>query len=309
MGERFAEVGGGITLCYETFGDPGAPPVLLVMGLGMQMLGWDERFCRRLADRGLHVIRFDNRDAGRSTQLDDLPVPTMVQLALRRPPRTSYRLADMARDAAGLLDALRLPSAHVVGASMGGMIAQTLAARHAPRVRSLTSIMSNTGALWSGQPALRMYPIFIAPPARDRDQYVQRTLRVFEQIGSPGFEQDQLEMSELIGIAFDRAHRPRGSARQLAAILASGDRTRELRGIRAPTLVIHGEADRLVTPSGGRATARAIPGARLLTVPGMGHDLPQGAWPQLLDAIGGHVAAAEARRAAAGAAMGDEAAA
>jgi pimeloyl-ACP methyl ester carboxylesterase len=309
MDERFAEVGGGITLCYETFGEASNPPVLLVMGLGMQMLGWDERFCRGLADRGLYVIRFDNRDAGRSTQLDHLPVPTVVQLALRRPPRTSYRLADMARDAAGLLDVLGLPSAHVVGASMGGMIAQTLAARHPARVRSLTSIMSNTGALWSGQPALSMYPIFVAPPARDRQQYVERTLRVFQRIGSPGFEQDQLELSELVGIAFDRAHRPRGSARQLAAILASGDRRRELRAIRAPTLVLHGEADRLVTPSGGRATARAIPGARLVTIPGMGHDLPQGAWPQLLDTIGGHIAAAEAQGAAAAAAVSDEAAA
>jgi pimeloyl-ACP methyl ester carboxylesterase len=294
MDERFAEVGNGITLCYETFGDPSAPPLLLVMGLGMQMVAWDERFCRRLAERGFFVIRFDNRDAGRSTHLDGAPAPTPLQTVRRRIPRPAYKLADMALDAAGLLGALQLEDAHVVGASMGGMIAQSLAARHPGRVRSLVSIMSNTGARWSGQPALRAYPVLLGRPPRERAAFIEHAVKMWSLIGSPGFERDELELRELVGLGFDRAFTPESTARQLGAIIASGDRRRELRAVRAPTLVIHGEADRLVAPSGGRATARAIPGARLLTIPGMGHDPPRGAWPQILDAIERHARAADA---------------
>jgi pimeloyl-ACP methyl ester carboxylesterase len=294
MDERFAEVGNGITLCYETFGDPGAPPALLIMGLGMQMIAWDDRFCQALADRGFHVIRFDNRDAGRSTRFDDAPVPTPLQIATRRIPDPPYRLADMALDAAGLLDALGASPAHVIGASMGGMIAQSLAARHPGRVRSLTSIMSNTGARFSGQPALRSYPVLLGRPPREREAYIEHALKMWALIGSPGFDRDEAELRVSLGAAYDRAFRPEATARQLAAILASGDRRRELAGVQAPTLVIHGEADRLVAPSGGRATAKAIPGARLLTIPGMGHDLPRGAWPQVIDAIAGHAQAADA---------------
>jgi pimeloyl-ACP methyl ester carboxylesterase len=294
MDERFADVGNGVTLCYETFGEPGAPPVLLVMGLGMQMLGWDERFCRDLADRGFFVIRYDNRDAGRSTAFDSVPPPTVRELATRRIRRPAYKLADLALDAAGLLSALELDDAHVVGASMGGMIAQTLAARHPARVRSLTSIMSNTGARFSGQPALRAYPFVLGRAPSEREAYLDHALRMWSFIGSPGFERDTDELREQLGTAFDRNYSPAGTARQLAAIVASGDRRREMRAIRAPTLVIHGEADRLVSPSGGRATAKAIPGARLMTVPGMGHDLPRGAWPQVLDAIERHARAADA---------------
>jgi pimeloyl-ACP methyl ester carboxylesterase len=294
MDERFADVGNGVTLCYETFGEPGAPPVLLVMGLGMQMLAWDERFCRDLADRGFFVIRYDNRDAGRSTAFDSVPPPTVRELATRRIRRPAYKLADLALDAAGLLSALELDDAHVIGASMGGMIAQTLAARHPARVRSLTSIMSNTGARLSGQPALRAYPFLLGRAPSEREAYLDHALRMWSLIGSPGFERDTDELREQLGTAFDRNYSPAGTARQLAAIIASGDRRRELRAIRAPTLVIHGEADRLVSPSGGRATAKAIPGARLMTVPGMGHDLPRGAWPQVLDAIERHARAADA---------------
>jgi pimeloyl-ACP methyl ester carboxylesterase len=294
MDERFADVGNGVTLCYETFGEPGAPPVLLVMGLGMQMLAWDERFCRDLADRGFFVIRYDNRDAGRSTAFDSVPPPTVRELATRRIRRPAYKLADLALDAAGLLSALELDDAHVVGASMGGMIAQTLAARHPARVRSLTSIMSNTGARLSGQPALRAYPFLLSRAPSEREAYLDHALRMWSLIGSPGFERDSDELREQLGAAFDRNYSPAGTARQLAAIIASGDRRRELRAIRAPTLVIHGEADRLISPSGGRATAKAIPGARLMTVPGMGHDLPRGAWPQVLDAIERHARAADA---------------
>jgi pimeloyl-ACP methyl ester carboxylesterase len=308
MDERFADVGPGITLCYEAFGAPSDPTILLVMGLGMQMLAWDERLCRDLAGRGFHVVRFDNRDAGRSTLMEDVPTPTALQIIRRRAPAGSYRLADMAADAVGLLDALGRDRAHVVGASLGGMIAQTMATRHPERVRSLTSIMSNTGARWSGQPALRTYPLFLAPAARDREQYIQRTVKLFGLIGSPGFTADELELRELAGVGYDRAHHPRAAARQLAAIFASGDRRRELAAVRAPTLVIHGTADRLVAPSGGRATAKAIPGARLMTIPGMGHDLPRAAWPQILGAIEAHARAADAAAAAPVHAAGEAAA-
>jgi pimeloyl-ACP methyl ester carboxylesterase len=294
MDERFADVGSGITLCYETFGDPAAPPALLIMGLGMQMLAWDERFCTELAGRGYFVIRYDNRDVGRSTRFDDIAPPTVRELATRRIARPPYRLSDMALDAAGLLSVLELDDAHVIGASMGGMIAQTLAARHPARVRSLTSIMSNTGARWTGQPALRAYPVLLGRPPREREAYVEHALKMWALIGSPGFDREVDELRVQLGAAFDRAYNPQGTARQLAAIVATGDRRRELRAVRAPTLVVHGEADRLVAPSGGRATAKAIPGARLMTVPGMGHDLPRGVWPTVLDAIDRHARAADA---------------
>jgi pimeloyl-ACP methyl ester carboxylesterase len=284
MDERFAQVSDDITLCYETFGDPADPTILLIMGLGTQMVAWHEDLCRDLAGRGYHVVRYDNRDIGRSTHLAHLPPPTVAQL-LRRSRNAGYLLADMARDAIGLLDHLGVGAAHIVGASMGGMIAQTIAATYPERTLSLTSIMSNTGARWSGQPALRLYPIFLRRPGRDREEYIRHTLRLFTLIGSPGFERDDDDTREMAGLSYDRGHDPAGSARQLGAIVASGDRTEELRKITAPTLVIHGEADKLVAPSGGRATARAIRGARLMTIPGMGHDLPRGTWPRVVDAI------------------------
>jgi pimeloyl-ACP methyl ester carboxylesterase len=285
MHEQFADVGNGITLCYETFGDPSAPPVLLVMGLGTQMIAWDTRFCEDLASRGFFVVRFDNRDTGRSTRLDGAHVPGLAEIALRRIPNPAYKLADMALDTVGLMNALALESAHVVGVSMGGMIAQTIAARRPERVLSLTSIMSSTGSRWRGQPALRTYRQFLRPVSTDRATYIAQTAALFEIIGSPGFERDDDDLRSLLAAMYDRGHDPGSVSRQLAAILASGDRTAELRRITAPTLVIHGTADKLVAPSGGRATARAIPGARLLKIEGMGHDLPRGAWPQIIDAI------------------------
>ena len=288
MDERFCTAG-ELELCYETFGDPADPTLLLIMGLGTQMLGWHEDFCRLLADHGLHVVRYDNRDIGRSTHLDDLPVPTPRQLILRRPPSPGYDLGHMAQDAAGLLDGLGVDAAHVVGASMGGMIAQTLAARRPERVRSLTSIMSTTGGRTVGQPALRVLPMFLQRPSTDRDSVIERTVKLFAMVGSPGFERDEAALRELAGASYDRDHDPRGSGRQLAAILRSGDRTAEVRRISAPTLVIHGDKDRLVRPSGGKATARAIRGARLELIAGMGHDLPRPAWPQLVELIAGHV--------------------
>jgi pimeloyl-ACP methyl ester carboxylesterase len=284
MAESFCRVG-DIEICFETFGDPADPAVLLVMGLGTQMLGWHEDFCTDLAGRGFHVIRFDNRDIGRSTILSSAPVPTLGQIIRRDKRAASYTLAEMAADGAGLLDHLGIERAHLVGVSMGAMIAQTIAARRPERVLSLTSIMASTGSRWRGQPALKTYRQFLRPVSTDRAAYIAQTAALFDIIGSPGFDRTDEDLRSLLGAMYDRGHDPGSVTRQLAAILASGDRTAELRHITAPTLVIHGTADKLVAPSGGRATARAIPGARLLMIEGMGHDLPRGAWPQLIDAI------------------------
>jgi pimeloyl-ACP methyl ester carboxylesterase len=284
MAESFCRIG-DIELCYETFGNPGDPALLLIMGLGTQMLGWDEEFCEDLAGRGFHVVRYDNRDIGRSTILDTYPAPTLGQLLRRDRHAAAYTLTEMAADGVGLLDHLGLERAHLVGASMGGMIAQTIAGRRPDRVLSLTSIMSSTGSRISGQPALRTYRKFLRPVSRDRQRYIDQATDLFHWIGSPGFDRDEATLRDLLGRMYDRGHHPSAASRQLAAILASGNRTPELRGITAPTLVIHGTKDRLIAPSGGRATARAIPGARLLMIEGMGHDLPRGAWPQMLDAI------------------------
>jgi len=294
MDERFCDVGRGITLCYEPFGTPGDEPVLLIMGLGTQMVAWHEDFCRDLAARGYYVVRFDNRDIGRSTHVGG-PPPTITQLLLRSKRAARYTLADMADDAAGLLRELGLSPAHVIGASMGGMIAQTLAARHPEQVRSLTSIMSNTGALTNGQPALRLYPFFLRRRPAGLDEYVAHFARLFAAIGSTGLPRDPDEIRALAGISYERDHDIAGPGRQLAAIIASGDRTRELRKVVAPTLVVHGTADPLVSPSGGRATARAIKGAKLMNIAGMGHDLPRAIWPQLIDAIVDNAARAGGR--------------
>ncbi|HYH58907.1 MAG TPA: alpha/beta hydrolase [Thermoleophilaceae bacterium] len=284
MDERFCKVG-DVELCYEPFGDPDRPAVLLVMGLGTQMLGWHEDFCRELAERGFFVIRYDNRDVGRSTRLDDAPTPTMPQIMTRRVKQPPYLLADMADDGLGLLGELGIERAHVVGASMGGMIAQTMAARAPERVESLVSIMSSTGSRWSGQPAPRILPVFLQKPAASREDYQERLVKLFKLVGSPAFERDDDELRELAGQAWDRGLDPHGFARQLGAILASGNRSADLRRIEAPTLVIHGKADRLVRPSGGRATAKAIPNAKLELIDGMGHDLPRGIWPRILGGI------------------------
>jgi pimeloyl-ACP methyl ester carboxylesterase len=294
VNEQFCDVGRGITLCYETFGDPSDPAALLIMGLVTQMVAWHEDLCRELAARGLYVVRFDNRDCGRSTHLQG-PPPTLGQLLLRSKRPARYTLADMADDAAGLLSALELAPAHVIGASMGGMIAQTVAARRPEQVRSLVSIMSNTGGRWVGQPSLRAYPLFLrrATHGEGREAFIERAVHMFATIGSTGLPQDVEDIRELAAVSYDRDRDPAGAGRQLAAIVASGDRTAELRTITAPTLVIHGTADPMVSPSGGRATARAIAGAKLVRVEGMGHDLPRAAWPQLIDAIASHTARAD----------------
>src|SRR3954467_12073124 len=296
MAEAFARVG-DIDICYEAFGDPGNPAMLLIMGLGTQMIAYHSEFCAQLADRGFFVIRHDNRDIGRSTHLDGRPVPSLVQLA-KRDRNAPYTLADMADDSVGVLDALGIEKAHVVGTSMGGMIAQTVAIRHPDRVLSLVSIMSNTGARRTGQPSVRLYGTLLKSAPRDREGYIAHQMDVFAKIGSPGFPRDDDDLRHTFARAFERGHDPAGSGRQLAATRAASDRTEQLGAIRVPTLVIHGTEDRLVNPSGGRATAKAIPGARLLMVEGMGHDLPRGAWPQIIDAIAENAARAGAPAAA-----------
>ena len=295
-GERLYDVGRGIELCAETFGDRADPPVLLIMGLGMQMVHWPLPLIAALVERGLYVVRFDNRDRGRSTHMST-PPPSRTRLLTRRFGSEQYTLADMARDTAGLLDALELDSVHAVGVSMGGMIAQTLAATWPRRVRSLVSIMSTTGSRRAGQPKPHVLPLLLKPAPRERDAFVVHQLAILTAIGAPGDVLDTPEGRAFVADTHDRDPDVRGTGRQLAAILASGDRTKQLRGIAAPTLVVHGDSDPLISPSGGRATAKAIPGARLTIVPGMGHDLPLENWPEVIGSIVHHVRAAEAERA------------
>jgi pimeloyl-ACP methyl ester carboxylesterase len=283
-GEQFARVG-GLKLCYETFGAPHAPPLLLIMGLGSQMILWDEEFCRRLAERGFWVIRFDNRDVCRSTILRDSTVPRQWQLATRDPRAAAYTLDEMADDVAGLLDHLDLRAAHVVGASMGGMIAQLLAINHPDRVLSLVSIMSTTGNRNVGRPRPRVALRLLRSAPRDRDGYIDQHLETYRQIGSKVFAFEEERKRERAGRCYDRGIHPAGSARQMAAIVTAPDRTSALGGVRAPTAVIHGDRDPLVDISGGRATAEAIPNAKLVTMNGMGHDLPQELWSQVIDTV------------------------
>jgi pimeloyl-ACP methyl ester carboxylesterase len=273
---RFAPVG-DVDLCYDTFGNPEDPLMLLVMGLGFQLVHWPEEFCRLLAAEGFFVVRFDNRDAGRSTHL----------------PGRRYTLDDMADDAVGLLDALGIDSAHVVGASLGGMIAQAMAVRHPDRVRSLASLMSTTGRRGAGRTSLRVLRHAVGRRPRNEQEAIERRVRVFRAIGSTGFDQDPDEIRRVTALAFRRDPDAReGRRRQHRALRAAGDRTESLRLLTLPTVVIHGTEDRMCHPSGGRATADAIPGARLVLVEGMGHDLPRGAWPRLVRAIARNAAGA-----------------
>jgi pimeloyl-ACP methyl ester carboxylesterase len=241
------------------------------------------------------VVRYDNRDTGRSTRFDHVKPPTMGELIRRKPRRPAYVLDDMADDAVGLLDHVGVDAAHVVGASMGGMIAQCVAARHPERVLSLVSIMSSTGSRWSGQPAIRVLPAFLRRPPAGKEAFVERILKLFKVIGSPGFPRDEQELRELLELSFDRGADEAGTARQMGAILVSGNRIKDLWKISAPTLVIHGTKDKLVAKSGGRATARAISGAKLMLIEGMGHDLPRGAWPQIISGIVENAARADER--------------
>ncbi len=288
---------GDIELCYEVMGALGgeAPgtaaaaraPLLLVMGLGAQLVFWPDALCQSLVDRGHTVIRFDNRDVGQSSRMDHLGVPRirgeLLRWSVGLPVRPPYRLEAMADDAAGLLDVLGVGRAHVVGASMGGMIAQLLAIRHPRRVASLTSIMSHPGDRWSGLPRPRALRALLQPPARTRAAAQDAWVRFFRVVGSPGF--DEAEVRERAGLQFDRGASPAGVVRQMTAILAAGDRRAALRSLQIPSLVIHGVEDPLVQLRGGERTAKALPGAELLRIAGMGHDLPREAWPRMLEAI------------------------
>jgi pimeloyl-ACP methyl ester carboxylesterase len=284
MPERVARVG-AIEIAYETFGDPADPAMLLVMGLGAQMLVWDAELCELLAARGFEVVRFDNRDVGHSTKIEGGPAPDIGAALRGDTSSASYALEDMGDDAVRLLDHLEVRKAHVVGASMGGMIAQAIAIRHPERVLSLVSIMSTTGDRRVGRPKDEVLPLVLTPAPPDRDDYLEFRLQVARTIGSPDFPTDEATLRRRIGETYDRAYYPAGFARQYLAILAAQDRSPALAGLDAPTLVIHGREDPLVQVSGGEATAAAVPGAELLVIPGMGHDLPRALWPTFVDAI------------------------
>ena len=289
--EAFATAN-GLSLCYDTFGDPGAPPLLLIMGLGAQMILWDDGFCAGLADRGFRVMRFDNRDIGRSTYLTetvrvDLPA-LMMQRLQGKPIACPYLLADMASDAVGLLDFLGIETAHIVGASMGGMIAQEIAIRHPTRLRTLVSIMSSTGAANLPPPSPEGAAVLMAPPATTRDDFITGFSRSWKVLRAGSFPEDEARDPARAARMWDRGTNPPGVARQLLAILASGDRTAPLHGVTAPTLVIHGTPDPLVPVEAGRATAAAVPGAKMLELDRMGHALPIEIWPAVIGAIAGH---------------------
>ncbi|GAA0424522.1 alpha/beta hydrolase [Streptomyces luteireticuli] len=292
--EKALNVGpSGIEVAYERFGDPKAPPVVLVMGGGGQLINWPEDFCTELVGHGVQVIRFDNRDSGRSTHFHDAPVPDLQAALAGDASSASYTLSDMAADTVGLLDALELDGAHLVGASLGGMIAQTVAIEHPDRVRSLTSMMSTTGDLGVGQPDFAVLAGVGSPP-EDRQGYIDWYVRTFRLIGSPGFPYDEAHAADVAGRAYDRGLDHLGLQRQAVATVASGDRTARLRSLDVPALVIHGTADVMCDISGGHATAAAIPGAELITVDGLGHSFPRGAWPEIIPPIAGLVHRAEA---------------
>ena len=290
----------GLDIAYERFGERTGPPVLLVMGVAAQMLNWPDDFCAELAARGLQVIRFDNRDAGLSSHLSEAPVPDLPAALAGDTSTAAYTLSDMAADAVGLLDALGIDSAHIVGASMGGMIAQTIALEHPDRVRSLTSMLSTTGDPSVGQAdpeALKA--VFSGPPAVTREEVIEQAVRAFRIVGSPDFPMDEAAVRDVAGRAYDRAYDPLGAARQGIAVIASGDRTARLRSLEVPTLVMHGAADRMCNLSGGQATAQAIPGAELVVFDGMGHTSPRALWPEMIARIVALVGRAEALRASA----------
>ncbi len=289
--EQFAAANGQ-RLCYETFGDAADPALLLIMGLGAQMILWDDAFCAQLASHGLYVIRFDNRDIGRSSSLAEpvrIDLPSLMLAAMQGKPIASpYKLADMAGDAVGLLDYLSIKAGHVVGASMGGMIAQEMAINLPDRVLSLTSIMSSTGARGLPGPTPAAAAVLMAPAPDGRAAYIDAFCRNWRVLRGGAFADDEARDPARAARMWDRGINPAGAARQLLAIFASGDRTPRLSGVAAPTLVIHGAADPLVPLAAGRATASAIPAAKLHVIETMGHAIPIPMWPEIIGAIAGH---------------------
>lgn len=282
----------GIELCYEIFGAPDAEPLVLIMGLGAQMIHWDDEFCRDLAGRGFRVIRFDNRDIGQSTKLSGgKPLRPMELLKLRIfkiAPEAPYKLWDMARDVVGLLDALGINKAHIVGASMGGMIAQEIAMQYPDRVLSLTSIMSSTGNPRLPQPTREASAILLAPPPKTKAEYIERFGQTWKVLRGGSFPADEAKDLERAERTYARGLNPPGVGRQLRAILASGNRKDRLGSVKTPTLVIHGTIDPLVRVEAGKDTAASIPGAKLLLIDGMGHALPIPMWPTIIGAIAEH---------------------
>ncbi|MEZ5573213.1 MAG: alpha/beta hydrolase [Halioglobus sp.] len=290
----------GIELVYEEFGDPEQPVILLIMGLGTQMIAWPEAFCHGLARRGYRVIRFDNRDIGLSQKVDGARVPHLLKMAtfarFNLPFQVPYTLHDMARDAVGLLDALDIQRAHIVGASMGGMIAQLMAADFPLRVLSLTSIMSTSGrkSLPGARPGIAMH-MLRRPAGSGVSALLDFSMRTWRLIGSPAYQPSDEALRKKLAQSYQRSHYPAGHTRHMAAIMASGDRVDALQRIRTPTLVIHGKADPLVPVQGGIDTARLVRGAQLKVIDGMGHDLPEPLLPELVELIGSHIAAVSTR--------------
>lgn len=276
---------GDIQIAYESFGTRTDPALVLVMGLGTQMLAWPDEFCDRLADTGRYVVRFDNRDCGLSTHLDRLPAPDPARVLLRRQP-APYSIEEMAGDTLGLMDALGLGTVDLVGASMGGFIAQAVALRSPDRLRSLTLIMTSTGSRRVGHPApATARQLLRRRSMGDRDAAIATTVGIFRLIGSPGYAFDEEYLQQQAGLSYDRAYDPQGYLRQLAACLTQPNRTRHLRSLAVPTLVIHGLHDPLVSSTGGLALARTIPGARFIGYAGMGHDLPRALWSEIAHEI------------------------
>jgi pimeloyl-ACP methyl ester carboxylesterase len=288
----------GIEIAYQEIGDPEGEPIVLIMGLGTQMIAWDLEFCGLLADEGFRVIRFDNRDVGRSTSLGRRP-PNPAAMLLGLPFGLAYTLDDMADDAAGLIEHLELEPTHVVGISQGGMIAQVLAYKHPQKVRSLGLLSTGAGKRIASLPRLRALGILLAKPPRGREAFVEQVARTFRVIGSPDYPPDPERLRAVIGESYDRGHNPAGAARQLHAVTAAPERTRRLRTVRVPTVVIHGTADPLVRPVAGRQVAKAIPGARLELIEGMGHDLPRELWPRITGLLIDNARRAAAREPAA----------
>lgn len=290
-GEKQIEAN-GLTLTYDTFGSPEAPPLLLIMGLGAQMISWPSELCQQLALSGYWVIRYDNRDIGRSTKFEEAGVPNpgwmLIKSLLGLPIKAPYLLKDLAADAVGLLDALGIQQAHIVGASMGGMIVQELIIHHRNRIKTAVSIMSTTGDRKLPRATREAQAVLRKPSPTEREAYLNQAVESWHVLAGDHFPFHVDRVRALAEQVYERGIYPAGSARQLAAILASGSREETLRLVTTPTLVIHGDADPLVPVVAGYATAKAIPNAKLLIIPGMGHSLPLETWPQIVEAIAEH---------------------